>query len=78
MTLDEMAVEYQKSSDKCREALRKLRRIIEEDALSNTDMLLIRRKYAILDDMVRETSATAKYLANYYSGGKAHDAQSES
>lgn len=77
MTLNEMAEEYQKSSDKCREALRKLRRSLRDDNISNTEILLIRRKCAILDEMVRETSATAKYLANYYKGGKAHETQSE-
>lgn len=78
MTLKEMAVEYQKSSDKCREVLRTLRRKLNNESLSQTDTLLIRRRCAILDDMVRETSATAKYLANYYTGGEAYDARNES
>lgn len=77
MTLKEMAAEYQKSSEKCRAALRKLRRSLNDDSLSNTDMLLLRRRCAILDDMVRETSATAKYLTNYYKGGKADETQPE-
>lgn len=65
MELKEMAEEYRKSGDRCRERLAELRRRLPEK-MPETRRLELRRRITVLEDMERETVATANYLAHYY------------
>lgn len=68
MTLSEMAAEYRKSGELCRSRLVQLKKQIDDDSLSETERLLMRRKALVLETMVRDTIATSRYLENYYGG----------
>lgn len=72
MTLSEMAVEYRKSAELLRSGLKKLRLRLETENLCEMDRLRLRRKILQLETMLRDTTATAFYLENYY-GGKRDD-----
>ncbi len=63
-----MAEQYRDSSERCKAGLKALRERINDLSVSETERLILRRKYTILEGMARETAAISKYLANYYGG----------
>ncbi len=72
MELKELGMEYERSAQLCRVRLAELRRTLRHERLSDAELIALRRRINILEDMARQTAATGRYLVNYYERG-AHD-----
>jgi len=66
MDLTELAAQYRKSGELCRERCVELARSLKYDELSETQRLLLRRRITVVASMAREAIATSNYLARYY------------
>ena len=69
MTIPELAEEYRRSAELLHGRMQELRRQMKatEDELLR---LKLDRRLRPLQTMLRETRQTARYLADYYRGGK--------
>lgn len=66
MRIEELAVQYRESSEKCRRRQMELKSIMLTALMSETERLLLRRRIYMLGSMAREAMATSNYLKNYY------------
>lgn len=66
MKIEELAVQYRESGEKCRRRQMELKSIMLTAQMSETERLLLRRRIHMLGSMAREAMATSNYLKNYY------------
>lgn len=66
MKIEELAVQYRESGEKCRRRHEELMQILRSEPMSETERLILRRRAYMIAAMAREAIATANYLSNYY------------
>ena len=66
MSLEELGLEYRESARACRQRAKEVKQLLDEGDLSDTEMMLQRRRFNMLIEMAADTSAMGTYLINYY------------
>lgn len=66
MTLREMAKEYRGSGREFHARIAELKQKCGNEAMSETERILLRRRICVLETIERELRSTGKYLENYY------------
>ena len=72
MSLEELGLEYRESARACRRRAGEIKELLESGKLSDTETMLMRRRFNMLIEMASETSATGTYLINYYGRNRTH------
>lgn len=68
MNMAELSEEYRDSAALCRDRARALRLWLNEEALTQTERMLLKRRINMLSEMAADAGAIAKYLRSYYGG----------
>ena len=66
MSLFTLGEEYQAAARALRQRIREIQESADEDLLTETERVLLRRRLSTLITMARDASATGRYLKNYY------------
>ena len=72
MSLEELGLEYRESARACRQRAKEVKQLLDEGDLSDTEMMLQRRRFNMLIEMAADTSAMGTYLINYYGRNRTH------